>query len=177
MSIPRIQVDWPSVGRAVAHASEVGAASTAVACTKAYTVLKSEAMNAVHNIPGHAAVAASFAERQAIRGLANARALKDRAAKITKDDVKRAAQDPQVQRTAAIVTGGVVVGVVMPPLILGAAGFTSGGVAAGSIAAGIQSGIGNVAAGSAFAGLQSMGVLGIPAGIYLVSSQAPLEEL
>jgi len=59
---------------------------------------------------------------------------------------------------AALITGGIVLGVASIPMIMG---FGTAGVVGGSIAAGIQAMIGNVAAGSLFAVCTSLGMTGV----------------
>jgi len=59
--------------------------------------------------------------------------------------------------TAAAITGGVIAGISLFPIILG---FGTTGIVAGSVAAGIQAAIGNVAAGSLFAVSTSLGMTG-----------------
>lgn len=55
----------------------------------------------------------------------------------------------------AAATGGILTGL----------GFTTSGIAAGSTAAGMQAGVGNVVAGSVFSVLQSLGAMGVFAGV------------
>ena len=59
---------------------------------------------------------------------------------------------------AALITGGIVLGVASIPMIMG---FGTAGIVGGSIAAGIQAMIGNVAAGSLFAVCTSLGMTGV----------------
>ena len=59
--------------------------------------------------------------------------------------------------TGIAITGGVVAGISLLPIILG---FGTTGIVAGSVAAGIQAAIGNVAAGSLFAVSTSLGMTG-----------------
>ncbi|KAJ3267869.1 hypothetical protein HDV01_003871 [Terramyces sp. JEL0728] len=63
------------------------------------------------------------------------------------------------------ITGVVVIAPLAVTGIITAVGFGAGGVAAGSFAAGIQSSLGSVSAGSLFATLQSVGVVGLSAGV------------
>ena len=58
---------------------------------------------------------------------------------------------------AAAITGGVIAGISLFPIILG---FGTTGIVAGSVAAGIQAAIGNVTAGSLFAVSTSLGMTG-----------------
>ena len=59
---------------------------------------------------------------------------------------------------AALITGGIVLGVASIPMIMG---FGTAGIVGGSIAAGIQAMIGNVAEGSLFAVCTSLGMTGV----------------
>ena len=60
---------------------------------------------------------------------------------------------------------GVGAGVVALPILLPAAGFSVAGVAAGSVAAGAQSFFYGAATTGVFSACQSMGVLGVSAGV------------
>ncbi|KAJ7856871.1 hypothetical protein B0H13DRAFT_2078087 [Mycena leptocephala] len=155
-----VQISEEQINSAKRTAQAVGEVSAGAAAT-AGTALAAHANNAfnaiksVHIPKEHLDTAATFAN-QADAGTG----------KVAADVQQRIASlDPDVKRKAVFVGGGIAVGLVVPPLVLGALGFTPDGVAAGSAAAGMQAGIGNVAAGSVFAGLQSAGVVGFGPGV------------
>jgi len=154
-----VQISEEQINAAKRAAEAVGQASAgaAVAAGAALAAHANSAFNAIKSVDipkEHLDAAAAFANQAAVG-----------TGKVAADVQQRIASlDPDVQRKAAFVGGGIAVGLVAPPLILGALGFTPGGVAASSAAAGMQAGIGNVAAGSVFAGLQSAGVVGLGPG-------------
>ncbi|KAJ7472525.1 hypothetical protein FB451DRAFT_1249839 [Mycena latifolia] len=144
-----------AVFRASAGAAVAAGAVLAPQANNAFNAIKS-----VHIPKEHLDAAVAFANQAAVG-----------TGKVAADVQQHIASlDPDVKRKAAFIGGGVVVGLVAPPLVLGALGFTPGGVAAGSAAAGMHAGIGNVAAGSVFAGLQSAGVVGLAPGACAVAA-------
>ncbi|KAJ7491860.1 hypothetical protein B0H11DRAFT_2008150 [Mycena galericulata] len=144
-----------AVGQASAGAAVAAGAALAPHATNVFNAIKS-----VHIPQEHLDTAAALANQAAVG-----------TAKVAADVQQHIASlDPDVKRKAAFIGGGIAVGLVAPPLVLGALGFTPGGVAAGSAAAGMQAGIGNVAAGSVFAGLQSAGVVGLGPGVCAVAA-------
>ncbi|KAJ6566945.1 hypothetical protein B0H19DRAFT_715800 [Mycena capillaripes] len=139
-----------AVGHVSAGAAVIAGTALAAHANNVFNAVKSD-----HIPKEHLDAVATFAN-QAAAG----------AGKVAADVQQRIASlDPDVKRKAVFVGGGIAVGLVAPPLVLGALGFTPGGVAAGSAAAGMQAGIGNVAAGGVFAGLQSAGVVGFGPGV------------